>query len=107
MQVLVEGKSKKGEGLLFGRTEGFQSVQVPCVDIQDPSAPGHPRLPAIGDFVDADIVETENGRLEGRPRQISNLVQYLSAHQTFQNRLPPAVRAPFQPELQHVIDAVR
>lgn len=107
VQVLIEGKSKKGEGLLFGRTEGFQSIQVPCVDIQDPSTPGHPRLPAIGDFVDADIIETETGRLEGKPRQLSNLVQYFSAQQAFQNPLPLAAMAPCQPELQNAIDAAR
>lgn len=93
--------------MLFGRTEGFQSVQVPCVDIQDPSTPDHPRLPAIGDFVDADIIETETGRLEGRSRQLSNLVQYFSEQQVFQNPLPLAARAPCQPELQNAIDAAR
>lgn len=104
MQVLVEGKSKKGEGLLFGRTEGFQSVQVPCVDIPDISTPGRHRRPAIGDLVAAAIIEAENGRLEGRPRQISNLVQFFSEQQTLQDPLPPAVNAPFPPEVQPAME---
>lgn len=108
--MLVEGTSKKGAGLLFGRTEGFQSVQIPCVEMLDLTAPGNLRLPATGDFVDVDIEEAENGRLEGRPRQICNLTRFFASSGTpviLQGTTPPAaVKAPLQPELQqNVMDA--
>jgi hypothetical protein len=95
VQVLVEGASKRGSGLLFGRTESFQSIQIPSTEIPDSLMPGHRRLPAAGDFVEVDVAEADNGRLEGLPRRICSLTQFFSkqeAHEPALLQLPPPVQ---------------
>jgi hypothetical protein len=75
VQVLVEGPSKKGGGLLSGRTDGFQTIRFPAVSMPDTTGhQGSPRrVPKAGDFVAVDIYQAEDASLRGQPVAIAPL----------------------------------
>lgn len=83
MQVLIEGPSKKGNGLLSGRTDGFQTVRVPevpipaCGDASHSAA--HHRLPKAGDFVAVDVHQADDGSLRGQPVAVATLPQFVAS----------------------------
>lgn len=104
MQVLVEGPSKKGHGLMFGRTEGFQSLQIPCSEEMpdESTVQARSRLAVMGDYVDVDIIEAQDGRLEGRPRRICTLPQFFASKDLSGSQ---AMQLPFEPQVQNVLES--
>ncbi|XP_073820369.1 CDK5RAP1-like protein [Musca autumnalis] len=74
--ILIEGTSKRSEDYVFGRNDANIKVIVPIKELSENRDPNHVRKISVGDYVVAQINESNSQVLKGEPLYISSILDY-------------------------------